>query len=76
MSPTVPVERLLTVKEVAEALRLSMSGIYNLLAAGEIPYGNLAIEGRQVPRIRQADLDSFIDGRTHKTSQATAATAY
>ena len=75
MRPTVSVEQLLTVKEVAEALRLSMSGIYNLLAAGKLQYVNLSIQGRQVPRIRKADLDSFIDGRTHRTPEAAEATA-
>lgn len=57
---------LLTVAEVADLLRVSNMTVYRLIKAGDIP----AIRVGKNYRIRQADLDSYLDGGVVQTEQA------
>jgi len=54
--------RLLTVSEVAQALRVSNMTVYRLVSAGELPALRV---GRSV-RLRAADLESYLSGRLIK----------
>ena len=58
-----PDNHLLTVKEVAEKLRLSLSGVHSLIRRGVLPHVNLACGKRRAPRIRISDLEAFIRSR-------------
>ena len=53
-------ERLLTVKDVAARLELSVQGVHRLLSVGRIPFVNVGSAKRRRPRIRLADLMAFI----------------
>ena len=61
--------KLLTVKEVASKLRLSLSGVYSLIQRGVLPHVNLACGKRRTPRIRLSDLEEFISSRLSCSSQ-------
>jgi excisionase family DNA binding protein len=52
--------RLLTVREVAEAMRVSTMTIYRLIRAGDLP----AIRIGKHFRIREADLSGYLDAQT------------
>ncbi len=54
--------RLLTVTEVAQALRVSNMTVYRLVSAGELPALRV---GRSV-RLRAADVESYLSGRLIK----------
>jgi excisionase family DNA binding protein len=54
--------RLLTVSEVAQALRVSNMTVYRLVSAGELPALRV---GRSV-RLRAADVESYLSGRLIK----------
>jgi excisionase family DNA binding protein len=54
--------RLLTVSEVAQALRVSNMTVYRLVSAGELPALRV---GRSV-RLRVADVESYLSGRLIK----------
>jgi excisionase family DNA binding protein len=51
--------RLLTVREVAEAMRVSTMTVYRLIRAGHIP----AIRVGKHFRIREADLGTYLEAR-------------
>lgn len=51
--------RLLTVREVADAMRVSTMTVYRLIRAGQIP----AIRVGKHFRIREADLDQYLEVR-------------
>ena len=51
-------EKLLTVDEVAEILRVSPSTVYRRIQAGELPAVKL---GHRQVRIKQEDLDAYIE---------------
>lgn len=53
-------DRLLTVREVADAMRVSHMTVYRLIKAGELP----AIRVGRNFRIRESELDRFFDART------------
>lgn len=53
-------ERLLTVPEVAEILRVSNNSVYRWISGGDLT--KVKLGGRAV-RIKQADLDWFIEER-------------
>ena len=52
--------RLLTVSEVADAMRVSNMTVYRLIKAGELP----AVRVGKNYRIRQRDLESFLNDRS------------
>ena len=52
--------RLLTVQEVADAMRVSRMTVYRLIKSGELP----AIRVGRHFRIRAADLDGYLDMQT------------
>jgi excisionase family DNA binding protein len=54
--------RLLTVTEVAQALRVSNMTVYRLVSAGDLPALRV---GRSV-RLRAADVESYLSGRLIK----------
>ncbi len=54
---------LLTIDEVAARLRLSRSGVRNLIAQGSLPFIDLCTGTKRVPRIRRSDIEEFIQGR-------------
>jgi excisionase family DNA binding protein len=57
----VPIEqRLLTVREVAEAMRVSTMTVYRLIKAGDLP----AIRVGKHFRIREADFNGYLDAQT------------
>lgn len=51
--------RLLTVREVADSIRVSTMTVYRLIKGGELP----AIRVGKHFRIREADLGSYLDER-------------
>ena len=53
-----PVERLLTVREVAAALQVSTATIYELVGRGELPHVRVS----NAIRVRAADLAAFVGG--------------
>ncbi|MGO2750293.1 MAG: helix-turn-helix domain-containing protein [Pseudoclavibacter sp.] len=57
--------RLYSVPDAAEHLGVSDSYVYKRIAAGDIRVVELGDAGRSKRRIRQDDLDSFIESRTH-----------
>ena len=52
--------RLLTVREVADAIRVSTMTVYRLIRAGELP----AIRVGKHFRIRESDLSAYLDAQT------------
>jgi len=56
----IAMEKIYTVPEVADYLKLSKSKVYNLVQRGEIPSIKI---GRNV-RIRESDLDQWLDDQT------------
>ncbi len=58
-------EKLLTVKDAAEKLNVSVSAIYKWIDEHRIPYVDLGYEGkRRCVRFRENDLEKEIRGRT------------
>lgn len=60
----VPEHRLLTVREVADAMRVSTMTVYRLIKAGEL--GAIRV-GRHF-RIRESDLSAYLDAQTVRGS--------
>lgn len=58
--------RLLTVREVADAMRVSTMTVYRLIRAGEIP----AIRVGRHFRIRESDLTEYFDVQTVRNDRA------
>ena len=58
-------ETINTIPEVAEYLKMSKPKVYDLVKREKIPYIRL---GRNV-RIRESDLDSWLEEQTRPTSQ-------
>ncbi len=54
-------DRLLTVKEAAEILRVTEWTIYRLMKRGQVPFVKV---GRRFTRIRRRDLEGFVDRHT------------
>ena len=52
--------RLLTVREVADAIRVSTMTVYRLIRAGDLP----AIRVGKHFRIRESDLSAYLDAQT------------
>ena len=66
----VPEHRLLTVREVADAMRVSTMTVYRLIKAGEL--GAIRV-GRHF-RIREEDLTAFLNAQTvHRSGSWPAA---
>ena len=55
---------LLTIDEVAARLRLSRSGVRNLISQGSLQFVNLASGLKRVPRIRRSVIEEFIKERS------------
>lgn len=53
-------DRLLTVREVADAMRVSQMTVYRLIKSGELP----AIRVGRNFRIRESELDRYFDAQT------------
>lgn len=51
-------EKLLTVEEVAEILRVSLTTVYRRIQSGELPYIKL---GHRQVRVKPEDLEAYID---------------
>ncbi len=62
-------EKLLTVDEVAEILRVSPSTVYRRIQAGELPAIKL---GHRQVRVRQEDLDAYIEAHRITSTAASA----
>lgn len=57
--------QLLSVVEVAERLRCSRNHVYGLIAAGSLRAVDLRAKGtKPKTRVRESDLDAFINART------------
>jgi excisionase family DNA binding protein len=54
-------DRLLTVKEAAEILRVTEWTIYRLMKRGQLPFIKV---GKRFTRIRRRDLEAFLDRYT------------
>lgn len=54
-------DRLLTVKEAAETLRVTEWTIYRLMKRGQLPFIKV---GKRFTRIRRRDLEAFLDKHT------------
>ena len=61
--------RLLTVEEVSEYLGQHRVTIYEAIRAGQIPAVRLG--GGRTIRVREADLERFLEGRATKVGDAT-----
>jgi len=59
-------EKLLTVDEVAEILRVSPSTVYRRIQAGELPAVKL---GHRQVRIKREDLDAYIEAHRIEPDQ-------
>lgn len=59
-------ERLLTVGEVAEMMRVSNMTVYRLIKAGDLP----AIRVGKNYRIRSRDVDAYLSGRAVRTEDS------
>lgn len=59
-------ERLLRIPEVAARLSLSRTTVYELMTRGELP--SVAVGGTRTRRIREADLDAWIQAQTDGTA--------
>ncbi len=64
-------EKLLTVEEVAEILRVSLTTVYRRIQAGELPYIKL---GHRQVRVKPEDLEAYIEAH-RVTSTALSAGA-
>jgi len=64
-------EKLLTVDEVAEILRVSPSTVYRRIQAGELPAIKL---GHRQVRIKQEDLDAYIEAHRITSTEFTLST--
>lgn len=63
----------LSVAEVAARLRVSPRHVYRMIESGELPAMNIAVgDTRPTYRIRCADLDAYVSGRTGSTQGTTA----
>lgn len=63
-------DRLLTIPEVAERLRVSPSQAWSLVDAGRLPYLDVGLgQHRRRLRVREVDLEAF----KHRTTTATPA---
>ena len=54
-------DRLLTIEEVAEKLRVNQSTIFRLMKSGKLPYIKVS---RRFTRIREKDLENFLNKHT------------
>lgn len=61
---------LLTIPETADRLKLSRRSVYALISAGALRPVDVSVHGRTKTRIREDDLQKFIDGRTRETRRA------
>jgi excisionase family DNA binding protein len=61
LTSSVGAEALLTVRDVAEILRLSESCVYTMIAAGQLPHLRVG-NGRGSIRFRRDEIDRFLDG--------------
>jgi len=65
-------ERLLTVREVAEVMRVSTMTVYRLIRGGALP----AIRVGKHFRIRERDLDGFFDAQTVRVDTSAGGPAW
>lgn len=56
-------QSLLSPRQVAARLGVSMTHVYALIRDGSIPVTNVGLGGRNVWRIHPADLDTFVADR-------------
>jgi excisionase family DNA binding protein len=61
--------RLLSVAAVADSLSVSRDTVYRLIASGQLPAVDVGT-GRAKTRIRETDLNVWVDGRTVKRGAA------
>ena len=54
-------DRLFTIEEVAEKLRVNQSTIFRLMKSGKLPYIKVS---RRFTRIREKDLETFLNKHT------------
>ena len=65
-------EKLLTVEEVAEILRVSLTTVYRRIQAGELPYIKL---GHRQVRIKPEDLEAYIEAHRVTSTEFTPSKA-
>lgn len=64
--------RLLTIPEVAAALRCGRTSVYELISAGELPATDVAVKGRPKTRVTEAAVNAFIEKRTRQAPKRRA----
>lgn len=62
-------DKLLTIADVAERLSVSRFWVYRRIESGQIPVVELG-DTRKNQRIRESDLQGFIDSRTYGRTAA------
>lgn len=64
--------KLLTIPETADELGISPNTVYKMIASGDLRAVDMAVPGARTSktRIRQDDLDAFIDARTRQVERA------
>ena len=55
-------DHLMTIKEVADHLRVSVATVYRLMRSGELP--SIKFSAKKFTRIKQSDLEDFIERHT------------
>lgn len=60
--------KLLTIPETAEELGISPNTVYKMIRCGDLRAVDMAVPGAKAPktRVRQEDLEAFIDARTRE----------
>ena len=61
--------QLMTIKEVAEYLRISKATVFRLMRNGELP--SIKFSAKRFTRIRRADLEAFIERHSTKEEPGT-----
>lgn len=61
-------DKLLTIKQVATRLKMDYSHIYRMIRAGVLPCIKVGI-GRGVIRIKESDLEAYIERKGNVTTQ-------
>ncbi|MGK3957507.1 helix-turn-helix domain-containing protein [Arthrobacter sp. R4] len=68
--PPLPLPRMLSLEQVQEILNLGMPSIYALVKGGELRAAQFG--GRNVWRVRQDDLEAYIESAYEKTAERIA----
>ena len=60
--------QLLTIPQAADRLEIAPNTVYRLIASGDLRAVDMAVSGtrKSKTRVREDDLDAFIEGRTRE----------